>query len=67
MGTISWTLDAIFKVENCGFDSNFIPVCFQGFSKPYPYIGTDNGFAPIRRQIIIWTNDDTVHWRTYAS
>ena len=30
-------------------------------------IGADNGLAPIRRQVITWTNDDPVHWRIYAS
>ena len=31
------------------------------------YIGSDNGLAPIRRQVIIWTNVDPVHWRIYAA
>ena len=30
-------------------------------------IGSDNGLAPNRRQAIIWTNDDPVKWRIYAS
>ena len=25
-------------------------------------IGSDNGLSPIRRQVIIWTNDDIVNW-----
>ena len=29
--------------------------------------GSDNDFAPNRRQAIIWTNDDPVHRRIYAS
>ena len=27
----------------------------------------DNGLAPIRRQAIIWTNADPIHWRIYAA
>ena len=27
----------------------------------------DNGLAPNRRQTIIWTNTDTIHWRIYAA
>ena len=30
-------------------------------------IGSDNGVAPFRRQAIIWTNADTIHWRIYAT
>ena len=30
-------------------------------------IGLDHGLASNRRQTIIWTNDDTVSWRIYAS
>ena len=29
--------------------------------------GSDNGSAPNRRQVIIWTNADPVHWRIYAA
>ena len=29
--------------------------------------GSDNGLAPIRRQAIIWTTADPVHWRIYAA
>ena len=29
--------------------------------------GLDNGLAPNRRQTIIWTNADPIHWRTYAA
>ena len=32
-----------------------------------PAFGLDNGLAPIRRQAIIWTNADTIHWRIYAA
>ena len=30
-------------------------------------IGLDNGLAPNRRQDIIWTNADPIHWRIYAA
>ena len=30
-------------------------------------IGLDNGLAPNRRQVIIWTNADPIHWRIYAA
>ena len=29
--------------------------------------GLDNGLAPNKRQAIIWTNADPVHWRIYAA
>ena len=29
-------------------------------------IGSGNGLAPNRRQAIIWTHDDLVHWRINA-
>ena len=29
--------------------------------------GSDNGLAPKRRQAIIWTNADLIHWRIYAA
>ena len=30
-------------------------------------IGADNGLAPIRQQVIIWTKYDRVYWQMYAS
>ena len=30
-------------------------------------VGLDSGLAPNRRQAIIWTNADQVHWRIYAA
>ena len=30
-------------------------------------IGSGNGLAPNRRQAIIWTNADLIHWRIYAA
>ena len=32
----------------------------------WPNIGLDNGLVPNMRQAIIWTNDDSIHWRIYA-
>ena len=29
--------------------------------------GLDNGSAPKKRQGIIWTNTDPIHWRIYAA
>ena len=31
------------------------------------FIGSGNGLAPSRRQAIIWTNADPIHWRIYAA
>ena len=30
-------------------------------------IGLDNGLAPNRRQAVIWTNADPIHWRIYLA
>ena len=32
-----------------------------------PGFGLDDGLAPHRRQAIIWTNADPIHWRIYAA
>ena len=39
----------------------------MGFNWQYVGIGSDNGLAPSRRQAIIWTNADPLHWRLYAA
>ena len=49
------------------FDQNFTKVCSQWSNWQYPSIGLDNGLAPNRRQAIIWTNADLIHWRIYAT
>ena len=36
------------------------------FSNAYSNIGLDNGLAPTRRQVIIGTNVEPVHQRTYS-
>ena len=35
--------------------------------KNNPALVIDNGLAPKRRQTIIWTKADAVHWRKYAT
>ena len=40
---------------------------FQESISQQTSIGSGNGLAPNRRQAIIWTNDDPVHWRIYAA
>ena len=42
-------------------------MCSLGLSRQYVILGSDNGLAPNRRQAVIWTNDDLVHWRIHAS
>ena len=32
-----------------------------------PSTGLENGLAPNRRQDIVWTNADQIHWRIYAA
>ena len=46
---------------------NFIEVYTLGSSWQYLSIGLDNGLAPNKRQAIIWTNGDSIHWRIYAT
>ena len=41
-------------------------ICSLGYSWPYGSIGSDNGLAPNKRQAIIWTNADPIHWRIYG-
>ena len=49
------------------FRLQFHWIMFLGSNWQYSRIGSDNGLAPIRRQAIIWTNDDPVQRRIYAS
>ena len=57
----SWMINFVFWLK---FHWNFFPLRVQ-LTKPS--IGLDNGLAPNRRQAIIWTNADPVHWRIYAA
>ena len=41
-------------------------VCSRG-SNWQPSIGLDNGLALNRRQAMIWTNADSIHWRIYKA
>ena len=47
-------------------DWPFIEVCSYGSDWQYSSIGWNNGITLNRRQAIIWTNADPVHWRIYA-
>ena len=56
--------DDIFKSNFSYFDSNIA----EGVTYKYANFSSDNGLRSIRRQaIVIWTNDDLVCWRIYAS
>ena len=48
------------------FDLNFSEICSEGANWQQPSIALDNDSAPSRRQTIIWTNADLIHWRIYA-
>ena len=39
----------------------FVPKC------PIDSIGLDNGLAPNKQQVMIWTNADPIHWCIYAA
>ena len=49
------------------FKLNFIEICSLGSNWQYVGIGSENGVAPSRRQVIIWTNVDPVHQRISAA
>ena len=40
---------------------------FPGVQLKIPSVDKDNGLLPYRRQAIIWTNGDRMHWRIYAA
>ena len=44
-------------------DLNFIEICSQEPSWQQANIGSGNGLVPNRRQAIIWTNADLIHWQ----
>ena len=48
------------------FPENLFFQVFQTLQEPCS-IGLDNGLASNRRQVIIWTNADPIHWRLYAT
>ena len=39
----------------------FVPKC------PQPSFASDNGLAPNRWKVTIWTNTDLLHWRIYVA
>ena len=45
----------------------FIQISLKFVSLTKVSVGSSNGLAPNRRQAIIWTNTDPVHWRIYAA
>ena len=49
------------------FDWNFTEVCSLGSNWQCTSIGLDNGLAPNRRQVIIWTNAGLIYWPIYAA
>ena len=49
--------DDIFKCIFRNLDYNITEVCSQGTNWQYVSIGLDDGLAPNRCQVIIWTND----------
>ena len=63
--------DDIFKYflkwKPFNFEQNFIEIFSLQSNRQYLSIGSVNGLAPNRRQAIIWSNDDPVHRRIYAS
>ena len=42
----------------------FVP--YGPINNIYSSIGSDNGLASIRRQAIIWVNDDLAYWCIYV-
>ena len=46
---------------------NRTEICTLGSNWQYDSIGSDNGLAPNRRQAIISTNADLIHWRKHAA
>ena len=66
MAAISQTIfsDAFLEWKVLYFDYTFTEVCSQGSNLQWTSIGSDNILAPKRRQAIIWTNADPIHWHT---
>ena len=58
----------IFFTENVLYlDQNFTEFCPQASNRQWPSIGLDNSLVPNRRQAIIWTNADPIHWIIYVT
>ena len=59
--------DAFSWIKSFVFLSNFTKFCSWESNWQYPGVGLDEGLAPNRRQGIIWTNSDPIHWRICAT
>ena len=58
----------IFLNRNFWTSNNISLKCvIYGLYWQYAIMGSDNGLAPNRHQVIIWTNDGVVYWCLYAS
>ena len=59
-------LDAFSRMKVLYFDQNFTGLFLRvQFTKNN--IGLDNGWAPNKREAIIRTNADPIHWRIFAT
>ena len=69
MATISQTIfsSAFPWMKTFQFQINFTEICSLGSNRQYGSIGSDNGLAPNRRQVIIWTKDGMFYWYTFTS
>ena len=69
MDTILQTIfsDAIPWMKIFVFQLKFPWSLFLRVQLTTPSIGLDNGLVPNRREAIMWTNTDPIHWRIYAA
>ena len=69
MTAISQTIfsDTFSWIESLAFWLKFHWSLFLMVQLTIPSTDLDNGVAPQRRQAIIWTNTDLIHWRIYAA
>ena len=62
------TFKGIFLNENdripISISLKFVP---KESNRQYISTGSGNGLVPNRRQAIIWTNADPIHWHIYAA
>ena len=68
MAAVSLTTfsSAFSEIKSLVFWFEFHLILFPTVQYTEPSIGLDNGLAPNRRQAIIWTNVNPIHWRIYA-
>ena len=55
----------LFCMKIVVFDSNFTEMSSQGSNSQYASTGSDNGLVLNRRQAIIWSNANPVHWHMW--